>query len=319
MVFVYPCRFCGKKESRQLYPVQDIFGNSFHINQCNHCKTYFLTPPPDEKILNQAYDSSYYGEKEEKFNPILEFGLDIFRKIRAKRLTKYLNDGASVLDIGCGNGRFLYSLLNYGKYKLYGTEMEGNSAKRASRIKEINLKVGTLNAQDFAPASLDAVTMFHVYEHLTDPKEYLQIIDSILKKGGIFLISFPNIDSYQSKKFRGDWLHLDPPRHLFYHAPKDFIDIMKSYGYELLKEKYSTAEQNPYGMVQSLLNRWNNKREILLEFFKGNKEYVKGVPKLNIFSQVLFFVFSFPVFVFTDIVAGWMKKGATVELIFRKK
>lgn len=315
----YPCRFCEKKNSEPLYPVKDIFDNDFHINKCRECNTYFLTPPPSEAILNQAYDSSYYGEKEEKFNPILEFGLDYFRKVRARRLVKYLNPGARVLDIGCGNGRFLSSLLKYGKFELYGTEMEGNSAKRAMRIKEINLKVGVLKKDMFTPESFDAITMFHVYEHLTHPKEYLEIINAILKPGGIFLISFPNIGSFQSEKFKGDWLHLDPPRHLFFQTPKDFLVIMKNLGYSVLQEKYNTAEQNPYGMVQSFLNKWNKKREILLEFFKGNKAYIKDVSKINIFFQISFFAFSFPIFLVTDYFSSFNKKGASVEFVFRKK
>ena len=79
-----------------------------------------------------------------------------------------------------------------------------------------------LEKNDFAPQSFDAVTLIHVFEHLPDPRQTLEIISEILKKDGILMMSFPNIDSFQSRIFKGKWLHIDPPRHLFFFSPKDF-------------------------------------------------------------------------------------------------
>ena len=122
---IYPCRFCSNVDNKIIFPTTDIFENKYFICKCNLCHAYFLTPPPDDSLLNKAYDPSYYGEKEEKFISIFEKVLDYFRKKRAKRVSLHLNNGAKVLDIGCGNGRFLSSLGNFGKFELYGIEMEG--------------------------------------------------------------------------------------------------------------------------------------------------------------------------------------------------
>ena len=54
-----------------------------------------------------AYSSEYYGEGEEKFNGGVERILDHFRKQRAVRLNHYMKKPGKVLDLGCGNGRFL--------------------------------------------------------------------------------------------------------------------------------------------------------------------------------------------------------------------
>lgn len=313
------CGFCKSTNSKVLYKTFDIFKNKYTINKCSDCNAYFLAPRPTEEMLEQAYASSYYGEKEEKFSsPLVEKTLDYFRSGRARRISKHLKDGAKILDVGCGNGRFLKYLLNYGKYELYGTEMEGNSAKRAMRIPEIKLKVGSLERNDFSENYFDAITLFHVFEHLTEPKQILNTISKIVKTNGIAVFSFPNIASFQSKIFKGKWLHLDPPRHLFFFEPECFINIMQEYGFKIIKKHYFSLEQNPFGAIQSILNLTTKKREVLFESLKGNKNYIKEYSKFNLFFQKIFFIFSMPFFSFTDLFSSVLGKSATVELTFKK-
>jgi len=318
MVDNISCRFCELSNTKAFYHTFDIFGNSFKIYKCSDCNVYFLGPHPSKSILDKAYDSSYYGEKDEKFYHFFEKVIDYFRWRRAKRVSKFLVDGSKVLDIGCGNGRFLSSLSKLGKYELFGTEMDGNSANRAKRIAKINLKIGAITKDDFANDTFDVITMYHVFEHLTEPKETIEIIKKILKKDGVFVVSFPNITSLQSKLFKGKWFHLDPPRHLLFFDPNDFSKLLSSYNFKLVNLKYTSTEQNPYGMVQSILNMLNKKREILFEFLKRNSSYTKDISKFNLFAQFAFFIISFPFFILTDAVVSLFKKGATVEFIFQK-
>ena len=160
-------------------------------------------------LLKKAYEPSYYGETSEKFIPLIENLVDYFRAARARYLAKFLNSEAKVLDIGCGNGRFLSYLTKIDNFQLFGTELEGNSARRAALVKGINLKIGELGINDFQPQTFDAITMFHVFEHLKEPVEMLEIISQIIKKDGILLVSFPNIAGFQSKLFKGDWFHME--------------------------------------------------------------------------------------------------------------
>ena len=311
------CVYCKSKNTKNLFSTKDIFDSYYDIYYCHVCKAHFLSPLPDEEKLAQAYDESYYGENKEKFNPTIEKVLDLFRFRRAKRLTKGLST-SRILDIGCGNGRFLKYLLNFGEFELFGIELEGNSANRAAQIPEINLKIGKLKINDFPENYFDAISLFHVFEHLTEPRETLGIITQTLKSDGVLTISFPNINSFQSKIFKGKWLHLDPPRHLFFFKPNDFIELMKSQGYKLEQTNYLSLEQNPFGWVQSILNCIFNRREILFESLKGNKEYIKDVSSISLLFQKLFFLFSFPIFMVFDLFESMFNKGATVEFKFKK-
>ena len=313
------CVFCGIDDYIYKYNTSDIYGNQYTINKCNSCHACFLDFQGDKDRLNEIYDDSYYGEQEEKFSSSnVEKTLDFFRKHRAKRLSSFLRDNNNILDVGCGNGRFLMFLQEKGKYFIFGTELEGKAVKRASGIPGLKLKTGPLEKNDFNQDFFSAVTMFHVFEHLNNPMEVLKIISDIIKDDGIFMVSFPNISSIQSKLFKGKWLHLDPPRHLFYFAPGDFIKLMSSYGFKLIRYKTFSVEMNPFGMVQSILNCLFSKRDVLFERMKGNYKYGSNYSRLNIIFQKLFLAIGFPLFVVTDFLASLFKKGATVEYIFRK-
>jgi SAM-dependent methyltransferase len=314
------CRFCASEKHEKCFELSDIFGDKYSIQHCSSCSAFFLYPPPTKEQLAKAYDDSYYGKGDEKFSSsFFEDILDMFRKKRAKKTAKSLKTGAKVLDIGCGNGKYLHFLSKYGNFQLFATELPGNSAKRAAKITNMQLHIGKIESANFPENYFDAISLFHVFEHLEEPQKTLEIISKIAKKNARLQISFPNIDSYQAKRFKGDWLHLDPPRHLLYFKPKNFINLMEKYGFELEKESYFSIEQNPFGMVQSILNRHSSKRDMLFESMKGNKNYLSDVKASQLFFHKCFFYCSFPLFIISDLFASMLKKSATVEFVFIKK
>jgi len=315
------CPYCKTQEYTKQYSTFDIFDNDYELVKCHACKAYFLTPNPSDSLLKQAYDDSYYGlgDEEEKFESFIEKGVNFFRRRRAKRIAKLANNQGRVLDIGCGNGKFLSYVRTFGNIDIFGTEMEGRSARRAAKIKDINLKIGELSEKDYPKMDFDVVTMFHVFEHLKEPSRYLDLIDKKLKPNGYLIMSFPNIDSWQAHFFKAHWLHLDPPRHLFFFKPDDLIEIMQNRGFDLISEKYVSIEQNPFGAVQSWLNLVHVKREILFESLKGNFDYTEGTHSLILFFERFLFMFFTPLFILIDFVASIFRKGATVELAFKKR
>lgn len=313
------CRFCKGSNTSKQYSAVDIFDNEWSIYHCNTCRAFFLAPFPSSMQLKKAYDASYYGAGEHKFIFSVEQFIDFFRRRKAKKIASVIPENARVLDIGCGNGKFLKHLSALGNYELYGTELEGGSAERASLIKEVKLKTGFLNEDDFTQEYFHAVTLFHVFEHLEEPKETLEIIRKVLKKNGVLLMTFPNISGWQAKIFKGKWYHLDPPRHLVFFIPDDLVKIMNDMGFALIRKIYFSFEQNPYGWVQSILNSLCRKREFLYERLKGNKKYATEKGFLSYFIHISFFIFSFPFFAFFDIIESVFGKSATVRIEFRKK
>jgi len=311
-----PCAYCGAAESVQLYPTYSISGDNFYLSRCLHCHAVFLSPRPSQHQLERAYDDSYYGTGEQKFTGYIEKVLDRFRSARARRVRSYISPPARILDIGCGNGKFLSYLMPRG-FECYGTELPGKAAERAAKIPGLNLKVGRLAEANFSDDFFDCICMWHVFEHLTEPKQALQIIRNILKPGGYLMMSLPNIDSLQSKIFRGKWLHLDPPKHLFFLGPADLNSAMKDLGFKLIKQRHFSLEQNPFGFQQSLLNCILRRREILFEALKGNTAYIEGTSRVSIALQKLFCLTTFGIFVLAAGLEAALKRGGTMELTFR--
>lgn len=313
------CIFCLSDAVRFQFPIEDQFGDDYKGYRCQECSTFFLHPQPTNEQLAKAYDGSYYGEGESKFNPIVEKVIDYFRKRNAQKMARLFGGSGKVVDVGCGNGNFLHYLGQEGNFELVGIEPEGASADRAAKYSEIQLIRGFLEEDTFETNSIDAITLIHVYEHLPNPRQSLDIFQRILKKEGTLLIEIPNIDSWQAKFFKANWLHLDPPRHLNLMSPRMLINELEARGFHCMSKSYFSPQYNPFGAQQSLLNLICKKREVLYEHLKGNQTYTKEYSKLNLFLQKGFHWLSFPLFVFSDLLASVFGKSATIKLIFKKE
>lgn len=134
-----------------------------------------------------------------------------------------------VLEIGCGNGDRLALLKQLG-WKTQGIEPDPSAAKIAQlqRLEIINrpFETGLLKAAEF-----DAILLCHVIEHLPQPEETLRECFRLLKPGGILILLTPNTQSLGHQKFGRDWLHLDPPRHLYLFNQENLSSLLKKTGF----------------------------------------------------------------------------------------
>jgi len=313
---INPCGFCGERLSVSLFSTYTIEGIRYQYNRCQHCRAVFLATRPSTETLAATYSDDYYGQGESKFSGIVEFMIDRYRVRRAKLVSRYLPQGGRCLDIGCGNGRFLAHLSIRG-FEICGVELPGKAAERAAHVHGIRLKVGPLQPDDFPSNSFDAITLWHVFEHLTNPVQTLEIIYRIIKPQGFLFLSIPNIESLQAMLFRGHWFHLDTPRHLFLFGPWELIDVIERYSFRCVRRSFYSLEQNPFGILQSLLNILFSQRDILFEGLKGKRTRKSLSYAIRISIQKLFFLLSFPLFAILATIEAAMGKGGTMELVFQ--
>jgi len=311
------CLFCGAAGGRHLFDAQSIDGEDFHVHRCPGCRAVYLFPRPDEATLARAYSEEYYGEGDEKFSPLIERVLDGFRRMRARAVLARTEPGAAVLDIGCGNGRFLANVVAEGR-RGYGLELPGKSLERARRIPGLELTEGKLTRETYPPEHFDMVTLWHVFEHLDRPAETLDILAEILKPGGYLALSLPNIDSWQAKAFGPDWFHLDPPRHLFFLGPEPLTEAVTRRGFTLVSRAFLSLEQNPFGFQQSILNRLLPDRDVLFEALKGRTGGGRDYSRGAILAQKLFYMSTFPFFAALAVLEAAFRAGGTMALVFRK-
>jgi SAM-dependent methyltransferase len=160
---------------------------------------------------------------------------------RRDQLLRHKSGGA-ILDLGCSSGGFLASLKGP-SWRLFGIEMSEGVAREAEARCGAHVFVGDVPDAPFAPGSFDAITCFHVFEHLYKPREVLERVSEWLKPGGIFYAMMPNIDSAGARIFRSYWYALELPRHLYHFSPVTLKGLANSVG---LKEISVTTDREVF-------------------------------------------------------------------------
>ena len=243
------CLLCGSRSSRPLYEGledRNFFAvpGTWNLHECTECSLVRLDPRPARETIGSAYASYYthatsvspepsssrlrqaltYGYLNASygydFSPAAQVGAFVLpffplRRGRALRRIRHLakpSRNARLLDIGCGDGRFLLEMRR-GGWAVEGIEPDPDAAQLARRA-GLDVHQGAFPDHHFESARFDAVTLNHVLEHLHDPLAALRGAFRILKPGGTISIATPNLRSAGHRRFGRHWLHLDPPRHL---------------------------------------------------------------------------------------------------------
>lgn len=136
---------------------------------------------------------------------------------------RYL-EGGRLLDVGCGVGQFLGTVVSLG-WKATGIDTDERVVENC-RQRGLDARVGTLEQQRFPDEHFDVVTMRHVIEHIPRPEVVLTEIARILKPGGRLVISTPNAASLGHTTFGRFWLGLDVSRHVNVFTPHSLVNLL---------------------------------------------------------------------------------------------
>jgi hypothetical protein len=85
----------------------------------------------------------------------------------------------------------------------------------------------------------------------------------MLKSDGKLIIGVPNFVSWQSVFGGNTWFHLDVPRHLHHFSLHSLAGLLRHQGFEIQSVSYASPEHDPYGWVQSMLNRIDSRQNRL--------------------------------------------------------
>ncbi|OQX21931.1 MAG: hypothetical protein BWK75_02055 [Candidatus Altiarchaeales archaeon A3] len=199
------------------------------------------------------------------------------------------------MDVGCGNGAFLYNLKKInpsGEY--YGVE-PGNFDEEDIKTHGLNVIRGTLEYAHYQDNYFDVITLNHVFEHVLNPSETMKELKRILKPGGILIIAVPNLNSLAYKIFGKFFYQLDVPKHLFHYYDKNLKIYASKFNLKVEKMRYSAFWDQTTFIVSGLYrisskiggNLWMRfhdeiaKRNILellqIKNFKGEKVILQHV------------------------------------------
>ncbi len=313
------CDFCNENRGYNSIYNKDLYSNEvFTIEICQFCGIGRTIYSP-EIDLGAYYPQIYYGQDDKRFFSIFESIIKMTRQKRAKKIIKMFNGkSGTALDIGCGRGHMLKKLKK-NNWECYGTEISETLSQ--SLIRD-GLKIFNsidIKSCDFPSNHFDVVTLFHVFEHLQNPVDTLKEIGRILKPGGLLFIEIPNFSSWQAQIKRGQWQHLDAPRHLFHFTVNGLRLVMKKQKFDLVKEKTFSFEYGIFGMVQSLLNVITVEPSVLHSMLYKNKKgrmknENRSIPFFDKLLTVLLLVPLLVIGTIFEIVAGIFKSGGVLKI-----
>jgi SAM-dependent methyltransferase len=136
--------------------------------------------------------------------------------------------------VGCGEGLFLKVLKDAGYNDCFGIEpgifAQGYAEKHGLRIKQGRIEdLGELLNEEV----VSVITLFHVVEHLQDPRAAIKLIHDHLPIGGHLVLETPDIDSYMIRKL--DYRHpLIYPEHLFYFNEQTLCALLTDVGFSII-------------------------------------------------------------------------------------
>ena len=225
------CPACGSSRRALLYRglVDRWYAvpGSWDFHCCRACGLGYLDPRPAAEELPAAYEAYYTHQKVAEVPPtatpmpqaarhrLSSLFLRSMSGMQQRAESMYLDDvkPGRLLDVGCGDGRFLERMAAAG-WLVEGVEVDRHAVDTA-RSRGLAVHNGTLQSVGYGDGVFDAVTVDHVIEHVADPGGFLTECRRVLRPGGRLVVVTPNMSALGRRVFGCAWRDLDPPRHLF--------------------------------------------------------------------------------------------------------
>ena len=207
------CPCCGQNDFRVLFESNmkaDDFQKSVetvymipggrwgrHV-ECRNCKFIYVNPVSKASEINKAYSQ----------RKSIDASIIRENRLRASKsqlgLVKRYKNGTYLLDIGCGEGFFLFNASRAG-YITKGIELSQDAVEYARREFGLDVEAKPFEGLRFSEGHFDVITMWQVLEHVPYPLAILKEVHRILKPEGLLVTSTPNIEGIPAKILGKRW------------------------------------------------------------------------------------------------------------------
>jgi SAM-dependent methyltransferase len=237
-----------------------------------------LNPRPSPRDLGVIYPSTYYT--------LVGTGSLVGRLRRTwegKKVGVYkkaLGAGKKrILDVGCGDGRFLEVLRDFGSpdWELVGVDFDPAAVERcrARGFTAIAKRVEDMAEED---GTFDAVVMLQLIEHVEDPVAMAKRAYALLRPGGVFVVETPNLAGWDYAIFKKRWWgHYHFPRHWNLFSESSLHAMLRGAGFDIdVSEQLISTSAWTISLGNYFLDRgyprwfarfWNFKNPLLLAIF----------------------------------------------------
>lgn len=271
MIVYKSCPNCGNANIYNVLSAKDytVSGEEFDVWECRNCSQRFTQNIPDQEKIAAYYQSENYISHSNTSKGLIN---NLYHKVRKRTLLQKKNlveqitgkSRGNILDIGAGTGAFL-NIMKKANWDCTGIEPDKHAREKALELYGLKLKdADTLYS--FSSGSFDAITLWHVLEHVHELHKYVDQLRNLLSKDGRLFIAVPNYTSTDAKIYHEFWAAYDVPRHLYHFSPKSMEHLLNGHGLKLestkpmwfdsvyvsmLSEKYKSGSPHP---VKALIN-----------------------------------------------------------------
>jgi len=249
----------------------------YKMYECSNCQVQWWEPL---KMIPEFYESEVF-EHYITFHMTTKINLGENHKAFFRYFPSDIK--GNLLDVGCGDGRFIRYAKEYG-YEVWGIDFDKKSVENVKKNFEINT-VFAMSLEEFYKYAkekglqFDVITFFEVLEHQDKPKEFLKMIKELLKNEGYIAGSVPNRNRLFAEI---DWKYYpgDYPPHHFLRFSKESLQkalTMNSFTNVKIfttdypyKEIFHHLEKKIFGNVENLkykIKSWVTREEKLAKVF----------------------------------------------------
>lgn len=260
------CPACDKKG------VFSFNKDGFNFDECSTCKTLYVSPRPDQESFNQYYTDSQSSKfwATTFYKATQENRRELLWKPKAKqihdKIKKYLPKSELILDIGGGYGVFMEEFLKL-------TSINHLIIEPSKYLSEVcrnkNLNVLEKFLEDITPNELEVsvktFVSFELFEHLHDPKLFLETLYNLMNKNDVFIFTTLSGMGVDIQALWEDSKSIAPPMHLNFFNPKSVEILLNKIGFEALD--ITTPGKLDIDIMK------NNKHQIKDKFWKNFIEY----------------------------------------------
>lgn len=206
--------------------------------RCESCGHEWLVPPPTPEALAAYYNGAYSV-------PLSRYAAAARRDFPGLRtlLASYGFTGGRLLEVGCSHGDMLAHFGRAG-WSVEGVEIDARAASHARDHHGLLVHEGTfaLAAPELRGAPFDVVALFHVIEHMLDPREFLGQLAPVLRPGGVILLKTPNAESLAARTTAGWWEWRAAPEHVHLYSAASLSMLLAHVGFDVLHVSSRTGD-----------------------------------------------------------------------------
>lgn len=225
------CTACGDTAGTRLRRVTDhlyrVDPRDFRLMRCNACGMVYLSPRPVREDLALAYPPEYFWNAFDlrQARSWQDAAWNLWARQLVLRRVGFLRrvcphpGGSPVLDVGCGRGLFLREWQRATGLEAHGVDLQAENIRfLQARYPALRTFHADFLEWDAPRERYGAVTMWHLLEHLPDPRAALRKVHSCLASDGVLLVGTQNFESLSRYLQGAYWTLNDVPRHLSHYT-----------------------------------------------------------------------------------------------------